>query len=244
MFSTGPIDGEENLGRHSMTVPSLLAYCIAAPGARIAGSPSADHLLPLPCSQVFDHRRDYGSSWPLFLHTDCCHHAESNVSNVKNREEFTARCILHKAVVRHDNRELWLIVWLSVMWIVCGSGSHAVAAPVAVTRVREHVRGFLRCIRTDGNALSSGFSFPPELVRVVLQAHHSITPNRALSAALSMFQLGARQDLRNHVHQNLLKRALGEPPGCHPFPAFPSSSSGVFVFLHLMQSPRWPWVSC
>ena len=43
------------------------------------------------------------------------------------------------------------------MWIVCGSGSRAVAAPVAETRVRELVRGFLRCIRTDVNALASGF---------------------------------------------------------------------------------------
>ena len=56
--------------------------------------------------------------------------------------------------------------------------------------------------------------------------------------SLSMFQLGARQDLWNHVHQNLLNRALGEPQ------AFPSSSSGVFVFLHLIRSPRWPRVSC
>ena len=36
----GAIDGEEYLGRHSMTVSSLLAYCIATPSARIAGSPS------------------------------------------------------------------------------------------------------------------------------------------------------------------------------------------------------------
>ena len=62
----------------------------------------------------------------------------------------------HKTVVGHDDRELWFFVWLSVMWIICGSGSHAVAAPVAETRVRELVSGFLSCIRND-----AGSSSPP-----------------------------------------------------------------------------------
>ena len=83
--------------------------------------------------------------------------------------------------VDHDDRELWFFVWSSVMWIVCGSGSHAVAAPDAETRVHELVRGLLRCIWTDGNALTSGFP-------VFLSS---------LSAALSMFQLAEGSDLCN-----------------------------------------------
>ena len=120
------------------------------------------------------------------------------------------------------------------MWIVRSSSSHAVAAPVAETRVRELV--------LDLDQLGRSFlwlSFPPGLVRVIHQAHHSTTPCQVLFSALSMFQLGARQDLWNHVHQILLNRTLGEPTGCHPFPAFPSSSSGAFVFLQLIPSPRF-----
>ena len=120
MFSTGRIDGEEFLGRHSMTGSSLLAYCIATPSARIAGSPSMRkiNLFPSPCSQVFDHRRDYVCSWSIFLNTDCCHHAESNVQHVQDGEQLLSRCVLHETVVGHDDRELWFFVWLSVMWIV------------------------------------------------------------------------------------------------------------------------------
>ena len=44
-----------------------------------------------------------------------------------------------------------------------------------------------------------------------------------------MFQLGARQDLWDNVHQNLLMNFHSDP-----FPAFPVSSSGVFVFRHLL----------
>ena len=84
-------------------------------------------------------------------------------TSVQDREQFTARCILHTAVLRHDDRKLWLFVWLSVVWIVCSSGSHAVAAPVAETRVREVVRGLLRWIWTNWDVLSSGFPLP-ELV--------------------------------------------------------------------------------
>ena len=125
MFSTGPIDSEKCLGRHSMTACSLLTHCIASPSARMAGSPSSST------------RRS---------------HAESHVQHIQGREQFTARCILQESVIR----ELWFFVWLAVMWIVCDSDSHAADAPVAETRVRELVRGLLRCIWTDWNALSSG----------------------------------------------------------------------------------------
>ena len=67
------------------------------------------------------------------------------------------------------------------------------------------------------------------LARVIHQAHHSTTPIQVQFAALSMFQLGARQDLWDNVHQNLLMNFHSDP-----FPAFPVSSSGVFVFRHLL----------
>ena len=63
-----------------------------------------------------------------------------------------------------------LFVWSSVIWIVRSSGSHAVAAPVSATRVRDLVRGLLRWIWTKWNTLS----FPPELARVIHQAHHIV----------------------------------------------------------------------
>ena len=44
----------------------------------------------------------------------------------------------------------------------------------------------------------------PELVREVHQAHHSTTPNRALSAAQSMFQLAEGSDLWNLWRLGLL----------------------------------------
>ena len=157
MFSTGPIDGEEYLGRHSMTVSSLLAYCIATQCTDCRFAIDAeDYLLTSSCSQVFDHSRDYESSWPLFLHADCRHHAESNVQHVQDCEQLLAWCVLHETSAGHDVRELWFFVWLSVMWIVCGSGSHAAAAPVLETCECELVRGLLRCIRTDRNTLASG----------------------------------------------------------------------------------------
>ena len=115
------------------------------------------------------------------------------------------------------------------MWIVHSSGSHAVAAPGAEIRVRELVRCHLRWIWTNWNALSSGFSLLlswfKESTRPITQKH------RVRTFALSMFQLGARQDLWNHVAQNLLDRVSGEPPRCHPFPAFPSYSSGMGFVL-------------
>ena len=46
-----------------------------------------------------------------------------------------------------------------MMWIVCGSGSYAVAAPISETRVGELVCGLLRCIRANGNALASALPF-------------------------------------------------------------------------------------
>ena len=104
-------------------------------------------------------------------------------------EQLTPRCILHKAVVGHDDRELCLLVCLSVMWIVRGSGSHATTAPVSEACVCELVRGLLRWIRTSWDALFSGFPFL--LVRVVHQTHHSTTPNEVLIGTLSMSQLVA-----------------------------------------------------
>ena len=81
------------------------------------------------------------------------------------------------------------------MWIVHSSGSHAVAAPGAEIRVRELVRCHLRWIWTNWNALSSGFSLLlswfKESTRPITQKH------RVRTFALSMFQLGARQDLWN-----------------------------------------------
>ena len=50
------------------------------------------------------------------------------------------------------------------MWIVSGSGSHAAAAAVSETRMRELVR---------------------ELARVIPQAYHSTTPNQVLFAFAS-----------------------------------------------------------
>ena len=115
---------------NSMTVSSLRACRIATPSARIAGSPSMRKIpffRPVLAS-VCDHWRDHVCSQPMFFHADCRHHAESFVQHAQDREQLLAWCVLHKAVVGHDDGELWFFVWMSVMWIVCGSGSHAVAA--------------------------------------------------------------------------------------------------------------------
>ena len=77
-----------------------------------------------------------------------------------------------------------LFVWLSVVWIVSSSGSHAEAAAVSETRMGELVRGLLRWLWTNWDALSS----PPELARVTHQAHHFTTPHRALFASVRLPQ--------------------------------------------------------
>ena len=79
--------------------------------------------------------------------------------HVEDGEQLLAWGVRHKTVVGHDDRELWFFVGLSVIWIVCGSGSYAVAASFSETRVCELVRGLLRCIRANGNALASGLPF-------------------------------------------------------------------------------------
>ena len=79
---------------------------------------------------------------------------------------------------------LFLAVPPSVMWIASSSGSDAVAAPVSEPRVRELVRGLLRWIWTNWNALS----FPPELARVIHQAHHFTTPNQVPFASVRLPQ--------------------------------------------------------
>ena len=76
-----------------------------------------------------------------------------------------------------------LFVWLSVMWIISSSGSQAIAAQVAVTRVRELVRGLPRWIWTNWNSLSS----PLEMARVIHQVRHSTTPNQRDVRLLSDF---------------------------------------------------------
>ena len=122
-----------------------------------------DHLLPSPSSQMFDHRLDNVSSWSLCFHTTCCHHAGSNVQHVQEGEQLLAWCDLHKTVVGHDDRELWLFVW-----IVSSSCSHAVAAPVTETLVRNLVRSFLCRIWTNWDALSSNFPFLLSAVRCAI----------------------------------------------------------------------------
>ena len=56
------------------------------------------------------------------LHTDCCHHAESNFQHAQDGEQLLSPCVLHGTVVGHDDRELWIFVLSSVKWIVCGFG--------------------------------------------------------------------------------------------------------------------------
>ena len=73
----------------------------------------------------------------------------------------------------------------------------------------------------------SWLSYLPELVRVLHQAHHSTTPNRASSAALSTSRLQAPMG-----QPNLLERATYDSPSSHRFLVF-LTSSGVFVSLFL-----------
>ena len=63
-----------------------------------------------------------------------------------------------------------IFVWLSVMWIISSSGSHTIAAPVSETRVRELVRGLIRWIWTNWDALSSLL----EMARVIHLAPHIV----------------------------------------------------------------------
>ena len=132
-------------------------------------------------------------------------------------------------------------MWLSVMRIVRGSGSHAITAPVSETYVSELVSGLLYWIRTNWDVFTSDFLL--DLVQLAHQSHRSTKPNRELIAALSMSQVEVELDLWNRVHHNLLYRVFLESPSYHPFPTFLSFSSSVTVSLHLSQSHRWPWRS-
>ena len=158
----------------SFLAPGVL-YCYAQCTDCQFAIDAKEHLLPSPCSQVFDHRRDHVCSCSL-LCADCRHHAESIVEHVQDCEQLFAWCVLHKAAVGYDDGELWFFVWLSVMWTVCGSGSYAVAAPIsgACVWVCELARGLLRCIRTDGNALTSGFPLLFECSTRLVTPQHQI----------------------------------------------------------------------
>ena len=186
-------------GRHSMTVSSLLSYCLATPSATFFRLPARK------CSTTAETTYEAGPSSSTLI---------------------AAWCVLQTAVVGHNDRELWFFVGLSVMWIVCGSGSQAVAAPISETRVGELMCGLLRCIRA------------------IHQARHSTAQNQTFSAALSTSRLAEGSDRWYLEHPNLPKRATCESPLSHPFPVFISSSSGVFVTLPPSRFPRLSLVWC
>ena len=160
MFSTRPIDGGEYLGRNSMTVSSLMACCIATPNARIPSSPTMRKITffrrhARKCSTTAETTFVAGHFSSTLIAAIIPRAMSSTSKMLKNS---LPGAFLRKTEVGHDDRELKFFVGLYVMRIGCGSGSYAVAAPVSETRVCEPLRGLLRHIRTDGNALASGLS--------------------------------------------------------------------------------------
>ena len=106
------------------------------------------------------------------------------------------------------------------MWIVSSSGSHAVAAPVAETRVRELVRCLLRWISEEKFGRSfSGFPLLLSCSRNPPGSSLRNTKSGAVRCAVDVSTGCATGSLEPRASESS-DRMLGEPPRCHPFPDF------------------------